>query len=148
MADGLQTLTAAITVTQLAWNLTIFFRDVQNADVIARRLYQKTGQLHKILQDVEAVLRQRQDQRNATAPFPNENQIEENIHASLGAIRRVLQKIDRKVRDLNGERALSLSSRAVARLQFTLKQPAITKHESDLDTQIQALQTSLGALQL
>jgi hypothetical protein len=148
MAAELQTITAAINVTQLAWHICIFIKNVQNADAAAERLYQKTRQLHRTLQSVEAGLRRRHDERKNSPPAPNETQIESNISASLEASRLVLLRIEKKLVALNEKQGLSLSTRAVARLQFTLKQQAILRHEDDIDLQIQALQTSLGALQL
>lgn len=148
MAAELQTITAAITVTQLAWNTCVFFRNVQNADETARRLYQKTRRLHRILQDIRAVLERRQDHRQKNPTLPTEAQTESNINASLDAIKEVLLKIERKIQVLGSSEQLSRSSNAVARLKLTLKQPAIARHESDLETQIQALQISLSALQL
>ena len=149
MAAELQTFTAAINVTQLAWHICVFFKNVQNADATAKRLYQKTRQLHQTLESVEAALRRRQGQgKTKTSLISNEAQIESNISASLEASRQTLLKIERKVDVLNEKQELSLSTRTVARLQFTLKQQAVQRHEQDLDIQNQALQTSLQALQL
>jgi hypothetical protein len=144
----LQTITAAIAVAQLAWHTCVFFKNIKNADVTARKLHQKTRQLHKLLQDVEAALCRRRDQRKSNPPLPNEAQVEFNINASIEASRQVLLRIDRKLKVLNRKEGLSLSTKTVAQVQLTLKQAAIARHESDLDIQIQALQTSLGALQL
>jgi hypothetical protein len=144
----LQTLTAAITVAQLAWNICIFFKDVRNADSTARNLYRKTRHLHSILQNVEAALRRRDEQRNWKSALPNEIQIERNISASVEASRQILLKIDEKVKVLNRKEELSLSRRTVAQVQLVLRQASIGRHENELDIQIQALQTSLGALQL
>lgn len=143
-----QTISATIAVAQLAWHTCVFFKKVKNADVTAKALYQKTRQLHALLQDIEATLRWRKDQRQRKTLLNGEAQIEQNIRASLEASRQVLFKIDRKLKPLNGKEELPLSSKAWAQVQLILKEPAISRHESDLDIQIQALQTSLGALQL
>lgn len=148
MAAELQTITAAINVTQLAWNICVFFRNVQNSDATAERLYQKIQQLHHTLQSVKAGLRRRHEERKSDPLLIDEARIESNIRASLDASYQILHKIDRKLKVLDEKQELSLSTRTVARLQFTWKQQAITRHEDDIDIQIQALQTSLGALQL
>lgn len=148
MAAELQTITAALTVAKLAWHTCVFIKNVKDADGTAKKLYQKTRQLHRILHDVEAALRRRKDHRIWNPALPHENQIEWNINASLEASRRILLKIDKKLQVLNGGEQLSFTNRTVAQVRLTLKQAAITRHERDLDIQIQALQTSLGALQL
>ena len=143
-----QTISATIAVAQLAWHTCVFFKKVKDADVTAKKLYQKTRQLHALLRDIDAALRWRKDQRQKQPLLAGEAQIEQNIRASVEASRQVLFKIDKKLKPLNGKEELPLSSKAWAQVQLTLKQPAISRHESDLDIQIQALQTSLGALQL
>lgn len=143
-----QTVSAAIAVAQMAWQTYVFFKKVKGADATAKKLYQKTRQLHMTLHDVETALRRRKDQRKSEPPQSNEARIEQNIRASLETIRQVLLRIDKKLKVLNGREELSLSNKTVAQVQLTLKQAAIARHEGDLDIQIQALQTSLGALQL
>ena len=143
-----QTISASIAVAQLAWDTCVFLKNVKNADATAEKLYQKTRHLHTILQDVEAVLRWRQDQRKKEPPQATEARIESNICASLEASRQILLKIDKKLKTLNEKEGLSLSHKTLAHLKLTLKQPAIARHESDLGIQTQALQTSLGALEL
>ncbi len=147
MAD-FQTFSAAIAVAQLAWQTCVFFNKVKDAGVTARKLYRKTRQLHATLQGVNAALRRREDQRACNTPTPNEAQIERNIRASIEASRQILLKIDRKLKVLNGKDELSFSTKTLAQVRLTLKQAAIARHESELDLQIQALQTSLGTLQL
>jgi hypothetical protein len=144
----LQTVTAALTVAQLAWDICVFFKNVRSADATAKKLYQKTRQLHRVLRGVEAVLCRRQDGKDRRPPYPNEAEIESNIRTSIEASRQVLLRIDRKLKVLNGNGELSFSSKSLAQVQLTLKQAAIARHEADLDIQIQALQTSLGVLQL
>lgn len=148
MAAELQTLTAAITVARLAWHTWVFFKDVKEADSTARALYQKTRQLHGTLQDVGAALRRRKDQRTGYRPLRSEAQIELNISGSIEASRHILLKIHRKLKVFDEKEKLSWSTKTLAQVQLTLKQAAVARHEHDLDIQIQALQTSLGALQL
>lgn len=143
-----QTISATIAVAQLAWHTCVFFRNVIDAGVTAKKLYEKTRQLHALLQNIEEALRRRREQSREQPLLTSEAQIIQNIRASVEASRQVLSKIDKKLKAFNGEEELPLSSRTWAQLQLTLKQPAISRHERDLDIQIQALQTSLGALQL
>ncbi len=148
MAAELQTITAVINLTQLAWRICIFFKNVHDSDATAKRLYEKIEQLHQTLQNVKAGLHRRQKERKSGPLATDEARIESNIRASLNASHQTLHKIDRKLKDFDEKQKLSLSSRTVARVQFIWKQQAITRHEDDIDIQIQALQTSLGALQL
>ena len=78
MAAELQTITAAINVTQLAWNICVFFKNVQNADATAERLYQKIEQLHQTLQNVKAGLRRRHKERKSDPLLGDEARVESN----------------------------------------------------------------------
>lgn len=133
-------------IKQLAWQICVFFKNVQDADATAKRIYEKTRQLHQTLESVEGALRRRKGQGRPKSS--NEAQITSNIRTSLESSRQILLKIEKKADRLNEQQEHSSSTRAVPRLQFTLKQKAVQRHEEDLDIQNQALQTSLQALQL
>jgi hypothetical protein len=129
MAAELQTFTAAVNITKLAWETVIFLRDVKNADLLASRLYANTDRVHNLAN-------------------PDEARIASNIATSLKAIKQILLKIERKFKDLKSAQASSTSATIRAKVLLILKQPAVARHESELENQIQVLQTSLGALQL
>lgn len=144
----LQTVTAALNITRLACQTCIFLRDVHNADVLASRLYKNTQRIHRLAQDVATALRRKAAQRRAHRPLPGEARIALNIKASLDTIEQILLKIERKFKGLNPNLESSASGRTYSRILLILKHPAIERHESELEIQIQALHTSLGALQL
>jgi ankyrin repeat protein len=166
MAASLQTATAAISIgtyafcpefygrfanilaVQLAWQTVQFVKEVMRAHAEARLLYQKTSNLFKLIRSVDSRLHTRQELRGSESPLPEEARIEETIKASLGVCRQCLLSIEYKIRGLASTERVNGPIEAVRSVRFTLSANTIQKQEREIETNIQALSTSLSLLQL
>ena len=111
-------------------------------------LNQKTRNLFKLIKSVDSRLHTRKELRGSELPSPEEARIEETIKASLGACQQCLLSINHRLRGLASTERVNKSTRGVQSVRFTLSANTIQKQEREIETNIQALSTSLPLLQL
>lgn len=133
---------------QLAWQTAQFVKEVMRAHAEAQLLHQKTRNLFKLIKSVDSRLHTRKELRGSEPPSPEEARIEETIRASLGACQQCLLNIKDKLRGLASTERFNKSTQAVQSVRFTLSANTIQKQEREIETNIQALSTSLSLLQL
>lgn len=133
---------------QLAWQTVQFVKKVSEAQAGARALYLKTNRVFKLIKSVDSRLHIRRELRGSEPPASEEAEIEKTIKDSLSACRQCLLSINRKIRTLSDGEEIDATSRVVLSIRFTLSAQTIKKKEQEIETNIQALATSLSLLQL
>lgn len=126
----------------------ILVKRVRKARADAQLLYQKVKNLERLVRAVDSRLQIRDERRGSEAAPKEEARIEETSQTSLDACRQCLLNLIRIARRAAHTEHVDRSARLVRSICFTLSADTIQRQEKDIETQIQALSTSLSLLQL
>ncbi|KJX99174.1 hypothetical protein TI39_contig370g00003 [Zymoseptoria brevis] len=146
----LQTIAAVCDLIKVAYYAGVFLKRVKDADKIAVETGDRLRRLAGVLRGVQSVLESRElEVVDDAASATNDAAVARRIDESVKACTKTLEDLQAKIRRLESTDLRTTAWRVfLERVKGALRNPTITRINTELEARIQSLSTDLAVLQL